>query len=334
LKQENIMKSGMLSVSLGALLAASFLLPVAANAQQDWPKGPIKVYGPGAPGGPSALLARIVGDSISESIGQPVVFENKPGPGGVPPGIATLAAAADGYTFLFTTAATHGILPAVRVKPPFDVIKDFAPIAKVVDVPQLLYVNKNLPVKTVGELIAYAKANPGKLNFSSLGQGTSTHLSSVLLMTRSGINMLHIPFKGSAPALTAVVSGEVQVGMDLLPGTIAQAQSGNIRPLAVTTLVRSPELPDVPTVAESGLPGFEVSSWYGYVAKAGTPKPIIDRMAAEIDKALKNPAVVSRLRQFGAIPTFMPPDRFATYIAAEVDKWPPVVKASGFKPEE
>ena len=226
-------------------------------------------------GGTTDVLARAVAQKLTESLGQPTVVDNRPGAGGNIGAELVAKSPPDGYTLLMGTVGTHAINPSLYPQMPYDHVKDFVPVILVAGVPNVLVINPSLPVNSVQELIAYAKANPGKLNFASSGNGTSIHLSGELFKTMAGVQMTHVPYKGSAPALQDLVGGQVQLMFDNLPSSLALIKAGKLKALAVTSLTRAAALPDVPTVAESGLPGFEASSWFGLLAPAGTPQPIV-----------------------------------------------------------
>src|SRR5690349_12578544 len=261
-----------------AIFAASILAlgaPVVPAQPATYPTKPIRLIVPFPPAGTTDILARAVAQKLSETWGQQVVVDNHPGAGGNIGSDIVAKASPDGYTLLMGTVGTHAINPSLYAKMPYDHVKDFAPVILVAGVPNVLVVNPALPVKSVQELIVYGKANPGKLNFASSGNGTSIHLSGELFKTMTGIQMTHVPYKGSSPALTDLIAGQVQLMFDNLPSSLQFIKAGKLRALAVTSLERSSALPDVPTLAESGLPGFEVSSWFGVLAPAGTPNDII-----------------------------------------------------------
>jgi tripartite-type tricarboxylate transporter receptor subunit TctC len=239
--------------------------------------------------------------------------------------------AADGYTLLMGTVGTHAINASLYAKMPYDHVKDFAPVILVAGVPNVLEVNPALPVNSVADLIKLAKAKPGQINFASSGSGTSIHLSGELFKTMAGVDMTHVPYKGSAPAITDLIGGQVQVMFDNLPSSLQQIKAGKLRAIAVTSAKRAPALPDVPTIAESGLPGFEASSWFGIVAPAGTPPAIIARINADINQWLQSPDVKEKLLAQGAIAAGGTPEQFAAHIRSETEKWAKVVKVSGAK---
>jgi tripartite-type tricarboxylate transporter receptor subunit TctC len=300
------------------------------NAQSgDYPSRPIRLVVPFPAGGTTDILARAVGHKLTEAWGQSVVVDNRPGAGGNIGSELVAKAAPDGYTLLMGTVGTHAINASLYAKMPYDNIKDFAPVILVAGVPNVLVVNPAVPVHSVQELIGYAKANPGKLNFASSGSGTSIHLSGELFKTLTGVQMSHVPYKGSAPALQDLVGGQVQLMFDNLPSALALIKSGKLRALAVTSTTRAAAIPDVPTVIESGVAGFEASSWFGVLAPAGTPSPIIAKLNAEIDKWLSSSDAKEKLVGQGANAAGGSPDDFSKHIAAETAKWAKVVKASG-----
>jgi tripartite-type tricarboxylate transporter receptor subunit TctC len=313
--------------SAGALVAI-----VAAGAwAQAYPTRPIRIVVPFPAGGTTDVLARAVAQKLTESLGQPTVVDNRPGAGGNIGAELVAKSAPDGYTLLMGTVGTHAINPSLYPKMPYDHVRDFAPVILVAGVPNVLVINPALPINSVQELIAYGKANPGKLNFASSGNGTSIHLSGELFKTMAGVQMAHIPYKGSAPALQDLVGGQVQLMFDNLPSSLALIKAGKLKALAVTSKERAAALPDVPTLAESGLPGFEASSWFGLLAPAGTPQPVIAKLNAEVAKWLASPEAKEKLLAQGAIAAGGTPEDFARHIAAETAKWQKVVKDSGAK---
>ena len=305
-------------------------VPAGALAQ-TWPSKPIKYVVPFAPGGTTDILARTVGDKLSIALGQPVVVENKPGAGGGVGADFTAKAAPDGYTIMGGTISTHAINASLYSNLPYDPIKDFAAITMIARVPNLLVINPAIPAKNVSELIALMKANPGKYTFASSGNGTSQHLSGELFKSTAGVDMQHIPYKGSPPALQDVVGGQVSMTFDNITTAWPLAKAGKLRALAVTTAKRSSVAPEVPTLAESGLPGFEIGSWQGVFAPAGTPPEIVKRLNAEIVKILNMPEVREKLIALGAEPVGDTPEQFSAYVKGEVVKWSDIVKKSGAK---
>jgi tripartite-type tricarboxylate transporter receptor subunit TctC len=298
---------------------------------QAWPSKPIKWVVPFAPGGTTDILARTVGEKLALALGQPVVIENKPGAGGGVGAEFTAKAAPDGYTIMGGTISTHAINASLYKSLPYDPVKDFVAITLIARVPNMLVINPEVPAKDVKELIALLKANPAKYSFASSGNGTSQHLSGELFKAMSGTDMQHIPYKGSPPALQDVVGGQVTMTFDNITTAWPLAKAGKLRALAVTTARRSSIAPDVPTLAESGLPGFEVGSWQGVFAPAGTPPEIVKRLNAEIVKALNLPDVREKLGSLGAEIVANSPEEFSALVKAEVVKWAEVVKKSGAK---
>jgi tripartite-type tricarboxylate transporter receptor subunit TctC len=314
-----------------AALAAVFAAVTFGASAQTYPTKPIRVVVPFPAGGTTDVLARAVAQKLTESLGQPAVVDNRPGAGGNIGAELVAKSAPDGYTLLMGTVGTHAINPSLYPKMPYDHVKDFAPVILVAGVPNVLVINPALPVNSVQELIAYAKANPGKLNFASSGNGTSIHLSGELFRTMAGVQIAHIPYKGSAPALQDLVGGQVQMMFDNLPSSLALIKAGKLKALAVTSKERAAALPDVPTMAESGLPGFEASSWFGLLAPAGTPQPVILKINADVAKWLASPEAKEKLLAQGAIAAGGTPEDFVRQIAAETAKWQKVVKESGAK---
>ena len=318
------------ALAAAALAAALAVTPAFAQAPA-YPTKPIRIVVPFPPGGATDILARAVAQHLTEVWGQSVIVDNRPGAGGNIGAELVAKATPDGYTLLMGTVGTHAINASLYSKMPYDHVKDFAPIILVAAVPNVLEVNPALPVNSVTELIAYAKANPGKLNFASSGNGTSIHLSGELFKVMAGVDMTHVPYKGSAPALQDLIAGQVQLMFDNLPPSLPQIKAGKLRALAVTSATRAPALPDVPTVAEAGLPGFEASSWFGVLAPAGTPPAIVAKLNAEIARWLATPEAKEKLLAQGANAAGGAPDDFARHIASETTKWAKVVKASGAK---
>ncbi|SOZ14318.1 conserved hypothetical protein, UPF0065 [Cupriavidus taiwanensis] len=320
----------LLSASLGALASQPAL------AADPYPAKPIRLVVPFAAGGTTDILARAVAAELAKLPGWNVVVDNKPGAGGNIGADIVAKAAPDGYTLLMGTVGTHGINQSLYGKLPFDPIKDFAPITEVAAVPNVLVLNpafaQQNKIDSVKDLIAYARANPGKINMASSGNGTSIHLAGELFKTQTRTFMVHFPYKGSGPALVDLAGGTMQVMFDNLPSSMALIKSGKLKALAVTSARPSPALPGVPTIAQAaGLPQYEASSWFGMLAPAGTPPEVIQRIQQEVAKALGAPAVRERLQAQGAEPVGNTPEQFAAFIRAETTKWAKVVKDSGAK---
>jgi tripartite-type tricarboxylate transporter receptor subunit TctC len=317
------------------VLALATLGTGAAFAQgaANYPNKPIRVVVPFTAAGTTDLLARAVGIEMQKAWGQTVVVENRPGAGGNLGSDVVAKAAPDGYTLLVGAVSPQAINVTLYPKLPYDVMRDFAHITLIAAVPNVLEVNPSVPVKTVKELIALAKSRPGKLTYASSGSGTSIHLSAELFKTMADVDMLHIPYKGSGPAVTDLIGGQVNLMFDNLPSSISQIKAGKLRAIAVTTLKRSPALPDVPTIAESGLPGYDASSWFGMHAPAGTPKDIIMKIHGVVTKSLHTPEMTERLATQGAQAVGNTPEEFTEFLRAEIAKWAKVVKASGARVE-
>jgi len=311
---------------IAGLAFASF---AALAHAQAWPSKPIKWIVPFAPGGTTDILARTVAEKLAPVLGQPVVVENKPGAGGGVGAEFTAKAAPDGYTIMGGTISTHAINASLYNKLPYDPVKDFVAITLIARVPNMLVVNPAIPANSVKELVALLKASPGKYSFASSGNGTSQHLSGELFKSMAGVEMQHIPYKGSPPALQDVMGGQVTMTFDNITTAWPLAKAGKLRALAVTTATRSAVAPEVPTLAESGLPGFEVGSWQGVFAPAGTPPEIVRRLNVEIVKILNLPEVKEKLTGLGAEPVGNSPEEFSAMVKAEVVKWADVVKKSG-----
>jgi tripartite-type tricarboxylate transporter receptor subunit TctC len=315
-------------------IAASLLIAILSASQcaaDDYPSHPIKWVVGYPAGGTTDILARLIGQWLSEHMGTQFIVENRPGAGNNIGTEAVINAPPDGYTVLLVNPA-NGINASLYQKLNFNFIRDIAPVAGLTRVPNVMEVNPAVPAKTVQEFIDYAKANPGKINMASSGNGTSVHLSGEMFKMMTGLNLLHVPYRGSAPALTDLISGQVQLMFDNMPSSIEQIKAGKLRALAVTTAARSPELPDVPTVAET-VPGYEASAWFGMGAPKGTPPDIINRLNKAINAALADPNIQARLRELGGTPMAGTPADFGKVIADETDKWAKVVNAVGVKVE-
>jgi tripartite-type tricarboxylate transporter receptor subunit TctC len=316
----------------GAALGALSLWPRRARAD-GWPTRPVKLMVPFAAGGTTDILARVVAAKISEEFGQQFVVENKPGAGGNIAADYVAKAEPDGYTFLVGTPGTHAINQFVFKNMNFDQLNDIAPVIIIARVPNLCSVTNSLPVKSVAELIAYAKSKPGELFYGTPGLGSTAHVSTELFKSMTGVEMTHVPYKGSAPALTDLIAGRVQLMIDNLPAAQPFAESNSIRPLAVSSAKRWPGLPDLPTIAEAGVPGYEAASWFTIGAPAKTPKDIIEKLNVSVGRFLKTEDGIARLRKLGAEPAGGSPEDMQRYVMAETDKWGKVAKFAGIRPE-
>jgi tripartite-type tricarboxylate transporter receptor subunit TctC len=310
------------------LVAAALALAGASAVAQGYPNKPLRLVVTFPPGGAPDILARLFADKAQ--LGQPVVVDNKPGAGGNIGAEMVAKAPPDGHTLVMGTVGTHSINGALYSKMPYDMVRDFAPVAHVASAPNLLVVNNDLPVKTVPELIAYMKANPNKLSFGSPGVGTSVHVSGELFKSLTGTQMVHVPYKGRQFAIPDLVGGSIQVMFDNMPSALPMAKEGKIRALAQTTARRSQAAPDVPTVAET-VPGFEATTWFAVFAPAGTPREVVERINAEMQRVFKLPDVADKLKGLGLEPWISTPEELARYQAAEIVKWAKVVKDSGAK---
>ena len=327
-----------LTASAVALACAAALLPTMARAQGAWPTKPVRIVVPFAPGGTTDILARAMAPELSKAFGQQFIVDNRAGAGGNVGAELVAKSPGDGYTLLMGTVGTHGINRALYAKLPYDPIKDFVPITLVAAVPNVMVMNadkaKAQGIHNVQDFIRVAKANPGKMNMASSGNGTSIHLAGELFKSMTGTFMLHLPYRGSGPALMDMVAGNADVMFDNLPSSMAQIKAGKLTALAVTSSERSGALPDVPTVEQAGGPtlkGYEASSWFGLLAPAGTPADTVNRIQQEVAKSLAIPAMKERLLAQGAIPGGNTPAEFAQHIDNEHKKWAQVVKTSGAK---
>lgn len=314
---------------------AAVCAPGALRAQASWPSKPVRIVVPFAAGGTTDILARALAPELGRVFGQTFIVDNKPGAGGNVGAAEVAKSPPDGHTLLMGTVGTHGINQSLYPKLPYDPIKDFAPITLVAAVPNVLVLNparaESAGIATVADLIRHARANPGKLNMASSGNGTSIHLSGELFKTMTGTYMVHFPYRGSGPALLDLVGGTMDLMFDNLPSSMPHIKAGKLKAIAVTSSQRSAALPDVPTIAEAGVKGYEASSWFGLLAPAGTPPDVVSRLQQESAKALASAALKERLLSQGAIPSGITPAEFARMIDAETRKWAAVVKASGAK---
>ena len=316
-----------------AILAVAGLCPDTGALAQTYPERPIHMIVPTPPGGPIDTMARVVAHGLSAEIGQSIVIDNRGGAGNTIGSAEAARATADGYTLLFSSASGLVISPLLYAHPGYDPLKSFAPIAATTDIPLVLVVNPLLPVHSVQELVAYAKAHPGKLNFASGGSGTLPHLAGEMLKSMAGIDIVHVPYKGGGPGLADTVAGQTQIMFDV-PATVTPfAKAGKLRVLAVASATRDPFLPDVPTMNESGFPSFQATSWTGILAPAGTPRPIIAKLNKAVNQALVSRQVKSTLARLGANPLGGPPDTLAQMISDDRARWAPIVKQLHLKAE-
>jgi tripartite-type tricarboxylate transporter receptor subunit TctC len=317
----------------GMLLASLAIIASFANIEsastQAFPARPVRIIVGFPPGGVSDIVARLIGQSLSERLGQPFVIENRPGAASNIATEAVIRAPADGYTLLLVNPANA---TSATLYDKLNFIRDIAPVAGIVRVPNVMEVNPSVPAKTVPEFIAYAKANPGKVNFASAGNGTTVHLAAELFSTMTGVNIVHVPYRGSAPALTDMLSGRVQVMFDTLPSSIEHLRAGGLRALAVTTSTRFPALPDIPTVGDF-VPGFEASVWQGIGVPKNTPPEIVEKLNREINATLADPKVREKLAELGCTVLALSPAEFGTLIAKETEKWATVIRAANIKAE-
>ena len=308
--------------------------PILAVAQETYPARPVRIVVPYPAGGVADLLPRTVGAKLAEKWKQPVVVENKPGASGNIGMAEGARAEPDGYTLVLAPTGNLTVNQFLFKDLPFDVAKDFAPVTVLATSPNVLVVHPSVPAKSFRELIAYAKANPGKLNFSSPGSGSGAHLAGELLNVEAGIQAVHVPYKGMAPAVSDLVGGQVQMMFAGISTALPHIRAGKLVALAIASPHRSPQLPDVPTVAESGFPGFDVTSWYGIVVRSGTPPAIVRKLHADMAEALAAPDVKDRLASLGLDPLGNSPEEFARMIAAESRKWSEIVKKADIKPQQ
>ena len=317
---------------VAVLLTVAMPMSSPARAQSDYPSKPVRIIVPSSPGGGTDTVARLLGQHLSEKLGQQFIIENRPG-GGSATGIEAAARATPDGTTLVMVASTMTSLHVTRKTMRFDAVRDFAPITLIVSIPNVLVVHPSLPVKSFAELIALAKKEPGKLSFASPGLGSTTHMGMELLKSRAGIDMLHVPYNGVAPGLTDVLAGRVPVMLVNAVSVKQHLDAGTLRALAVSTVKRAALLPDVPTIAESGIPGYDVFQWFGLLAPAGTPKEIVAKLYGEIAAGLKTPKIVNWAATEGGDPVGSTPEQFQKIIADDVERWSAVAKAAGIKAE-
>lgn len=312
------------------LLACALLSATAVAAQaQNFPTKPIRLVCPFPPGGAVDIASRAIAAELSRTIGQPVSVENKPGAGGNIGGVEVARSAPDGYTLLMTTSGINGINPVLYRKMPFDPNKDLTSVAALVSLSNVLVAHPSVKAANVAELLALLKSNPGKVTFASSGSGTSIHMSGEMFMHLTGTRMIHVPYKGSAPAITDLLGGQVQVMFDNIPSALPHIRSGKLRALATTGAKRDPALPDLPTIAEAGVNGYEAGVWFGLAAPAGTPADVIAKISTEAIKGTRSPEFVKRMTELGYVIMGQGPEQMTAMLKAEIERWTPVIKASG-----
>jgi len=313
------------------ILAALACVAALAAHADTYPSKTIRFVVPYPAGGPLDAVARLLAQKVSDSMKHTVIVDNRAGAGGNIGADFVAKSAPDGYTLLMGAVATHAINPTLYSNIPYDAARDFIPVTQIASTPNVLVVNPSLPVTTVAEFIAYAKAHPGKLNFGSGSTGSAGHLAGELFKAMAGVEMTHVPYKGAAPAMTDLIGGRIDLMFDNLASSLAQVKAGKIRAIAVTTAQRSPLAPELPTIAESGLPGFDINTWFGLFVPARTPPDVVARLHDEFVKALSAPEVRSRMLELGAEPVGSTPQQFAAYIESEAAKYARIIKASGAK---
>lgn len=322
------MKNSLQRFLFAGLSAASLVLGSLPAQAADWAAKPVTIIVPFVAGGTTDIVARIVGQKLSESLHQPVIIDNRGGAGGTLGAGLAARSPADGYTFFMATVA-HTMAPALYKSLPYDFTRDLDPVGLVALTPNVLIVNPSIPANTVGELIAYIKAHPGKVNYGSAGTGSTEHLSGELFRSLTGTKITHIPYKGGAPMMTDLIAGQIQMAIETSPSASQHVRSGKVKALAVTTLKRSSAYPGVPTLNEAGVPGYDVTTWFALMAPHGTPAAIVQRMNAELGRALKQGDVEKQFDKQGLVAGNMTPDQLATFIHSETLKWGKVAKESG-----
>ena len=320
-----------LAIAAAGFAAAATARDARAQSPASYPSRPVKLVIPFPPGGPLDIIGRLIAQKASEDWRQSVIVDNRPGAGGNIGADLVAKSPPDGYTIVMGALSTHAVNPSLYARMPYDPLKDFAPISLVAITPNVLVVNASLPVTTAKEFIAYAKANSGKLSFGSGSNGSAGHLAGELFKVDTKTDIVHVPYKGGAPATQALLAGDIQFMFDNLANAMPQVKAGKLKALAVTTAERSKLAPDLPTMAEAGLPGFDISTWFGLLAPAGTPKDVIAKWNAEVVKILNSPDVRERLTAQGAEPAPTTPEQFAAFIQSEIPKYARIVKISGAK---
>lgn len=317
--------------SMKSILGAALMAATTLAAAQQFPAKPIRIIVPFPAGGIADLFGRVIGQKFTEAWGQPAVVENRPGAGGGIGAEIVAKAPADGYTLVMGSIGTHSVNVSLFSKLAYDPIRDFTPVALVMEAEGLLVLHPSVPVKTVKELIALAKARPGQLTYASAGHGTASHLAGELFKSMAKVNMVHVPYKGNVPAITDLISGQTSLLFATMPTVLPQVQAGRLKALAVASATRSPAAPQLPTIAEAALPGFEVTNWIGFFAPAGTPRDVVGKLNAETVRTMQSPEIQKRLINEGARFTPRTPDEFGAFVKAEIAKWAKVVKEAGIR---
>jgi tripartite-type tricarboxylate transporter receptor subunit TctC len=334
MRQGSDQGSDIMTITRCGFTAFAIVLALGSSASaQSWPTKPIRMIVPYTPGGYTDLMARTVGQKLSEALGQPIIFENKPGANAIIGTDVVAKAPPDGYT-IGTVIAAHAVNATLNPKLPYDTLKDFSYVSLMSVAPLIMIAHPSLPANNMKELIALAKAKPGELNFASSGVGAAAHLTMEMFKSRTGINMQHVPYKGTAGALQDTVGGRINVMFDVVGPLMPQVRSGNVKALVVTAKERIPAAAEVATMAEQGVPDFISGTWAGIIAPAGTPKEIVDRIAAEARKALADPAMRDKLAEQGIVAVGNTPDEFRAFVAEEVARWGTVIKDAGIKAEQ
>jgi tripartite-type tricarboxylate transporter receptor subunit TctC len=323
------MKRQSLKIALITSIACIPLFGTAALAAEAWPTKPIRLVVPFTPGGSTDILARIVGQRLYEAMGQQVIIDNRPGAGGTIGMEMSARAAPDGYTLVMAHIGTLAVNPALYAKLSYDPVKDFEPVTLLAKIPNMMAVNPALPVKTVKELIALARTKPGGLTYGSGGNGSAAHLATEYFKLMAKVDLTHVPYRGTAPGVTDLIAGQINMMLTGVPPLIQHVKGGKLRGIAVATAQRLPLLPDLPTIAEAAVPGYEATQWYGILTPAKTSRTIVTRLYNEIAKGLERPEVRERLAADAAQPVGNKPEEFAAFIKSEIARWAPVVKASG-----
>jgi len=311
------------------LFASLLLLAPSLAAAQGWPTKPVHILVSSGAGGTADILARMIGERLAPMLGQPVIVENRPGAGGHLGAGLVARAQPDGYTLLMSGSPTHSVGPHLFKRLSYEPMRDVPPVAMVAIAPNLLVTNSSLPVKSLADLVALAREKPGQLTYSSAGNGTSGHLAAELLKSTAKLDMRHVPYKSGPEAVTGVLSGDVDFIFFTVPAVLPQVEAGKLRALAITSAARSALVPDVPTVAEAGYPGFEVLGWYALFAPRETPKPVVAKLSADIEKIVRSPDIRDKMLQLGAEPRYLSPEQVAAFVAVESPKWGQLIRESG-----